>query len=74
MNVKLGDTLTFSYCRSRCFRQSFQCAYGGLGQFNAQFFMIFSPDVLVEVPTTYLTSFHYQNHAQLAELIKTFQQ
>ncbi|MEN9464184.1 MAG: hypothetical protein RL217_365 [Pseudomonadota bacterium] len=72
MNVKLGDTLTFRIAGQDVSAKVSSVRTVDWGSLTPNFFMIFSPDMLADLPTTYMTSFHYQNNAQLAELIKTF--
>ena len=74
MGLKLGDHLTFTVGGRLVSATLTSLRDVEWDSFNVNFFVVTSPDVLADIPATYVTSFHLpsQRRAALLELVRAF--
>ncbi|MFY9179389.1 MAG: FtsX-like permease family protein [Venatoribacter sp.] len=72
LGLSLGDTLYFRIADSQVQAEVSSIRQVDWGSMTPNFFMIFSPDVLAPLPTSYMTSFYYQDAASLTLLVREF--
>jgi putative ABC transport system permease protein len=72
--LKLGDTLTFNIAGSERQAKVTSLRQVSWDSFQPNFYMIFQPDTLADLPTTYLTSFYLApgHDQQVVELARAF--
>ncbi|NTS78076.1 FtsX-like permease family protein [Catenovulum sp. SM1970] len=73
MNIKLGDTLAFDFSGQVYLARVSSIRKVNWQTFNANFFIIVSPQVFSNIPTSYIASFHLPIDKQ-AELNQVMQQ
>lgn len=74
LQLELGDTLSFKAGDQTVTGTITSLREVQWDSFNVNFFLLFSPDSVGDVPRTYITSFHLENRASetLTELVRTF--
>jgi putative ABC transport system permease protein len=74
MGLKLGDRLTFTVGGRLVDATLTSLREVEWDSFNVNFFVVTSPDVLADIPATYITSFHLppERRAALLDLVRAF--
>jgi len=74
LNIKLGSTLTFNVAGEEVTARVSNLREVDWDSFNVNFFIIASPETMVDIPINYITSFYLpeKEHQLLNDLVKQF--